>query len=122
MKKADWKREIVKKCESVGTYKKEFLPVINTLADILEERDRVRTQYRQEGSQPVVEFVSDRGAVNKRKNPLLLTWEDLNKDALAYWKELGLTPAGLRKLNAETVKGEKAAGSLEKLLAGLGDS
>lgn len=122
MKKADWKREIVKKCESVGTYKKEFLPVINTLADILEERDRVRTQYRQEGSQPVVEFVSDRGAVNKRKNPLLLTWEDLNKDALAYWKELGLTPAGLRKLNAETVKGQKATGSLEKLLAGLGDS
>lgn len=122
MKKADWKREIVKKCESVGTYKKEFLPVINTLADILEERDRVRTKYRQEGSQPVVEFVSDRGAVNKRKNPLLLTWEDLNKDALAYWKELGLTPAGLRKLNAETVKGQEAAGSLEKLLAGLGDS
>jgi phage terminase small subunit len=122
MKKADWKREIVKKCESVGTYKKEFLPVINTLADILEERDRVRTQYRQEGSQPVVEFVSDRGAVNKRKNPLLLTWEDLNKDALAYWKELGLTPAGLRKLNTETAKGQEAAGSLEKLLAGLGDS
>lgn len=122
MKKADWKREIVKKCESVGTYKKEFLPVINTLADILEERDRVRTQYRQEGSHSVVEFVSDRGAVNKRKNPLLLTWEDLNKDALAYWKELGLTPAGLRKLNAETVKGQEAAGSLEKLLAGLGDS
>ena len=121
MKKADWKREIVKKCESVGTYKKEFLPVINTLADILEERDRVRTKYREEGAEPVVEFTSDRGAVNRKKNPLLATWEDLNKDALAYWRDLGLTPAGLRKLNSEAAKEQKAAGSLEKLLAGLGD-
>ena len=117
MKKADWKREIVKKCESVGTYKKEFLPVINTLADILEERDRVRTKYRQEGSKPVVEFVSDRGAVNKRKNPLLLTWEDLNKDALAYWKELGLTAKAYKALGKEevTVTGT----GLEKILEGL---
>lgn len=121
MKKADWKREIVSQCESVGTYKKEFLPVIGTLADILEERDRVRDQYRKEGAQPLVEVTSDRGAVNRKKNPLLTTWEDLNRDALTYWRDLGLTPAGLQKLT-ETAKGQQIAGGLEQLLAGLGEA
>ena len=119
MKKTDWRREIIKKCDSIGTYKPEFLPVINTLADILEERDRVRKQYHEEGSNPLIEKVSDRGAVNKAKNPLLTTWEDLNKDALVYWRDLGLTPAGFKKLDMETDK-KKAPEGLEKILANLG--
>ena len=122
MKKADWKRQIVAKCKSIGTYKQEYLPVINTLADILEERDNVRAQYRAEGSHPLVDRVSDRGAVNKSKNPLLTTWEDLNKDALAYWRDLGLTPAGFKKLSSENVKDKAAATiGIEKLLSGLED-
>lgn len=107
MKKADWKRIIKKNCESVGTFKSEFLPVINTLSDILEERDNVRKKYRAEGSQPLIEKTSDRGAVNKVKNPLLSTWEDLNRDALAYWRDLGLDPAGLKALDKDAMKPKK---------------
>ena len=109
MKKADWRREIIKKCQSVGTFRSEFLPVINSLADLLEERDRIRSKYRSEGEQPLVERVSDRGAVNKVKNPLLTAWEDLNRDALAYWRDLGLTPAGLKKLGEDTVRQKRSA-------------
>ena len=109
----------MKKCESVGTYRPEFLPVINTLADILEERDNVRAQYRKEGSRPVITKISDRGAVNSGKNPLLTAWEDLNKDALAYWKELGLTPAGLKKLSYDALHDQNSG--LEQLLEGLTD-
>lgn len=119
MKKADWRREIIKKCESVGTYKPEFLPVINTLSDILEERDNVRAKYRREGCQPIVEKTSDRGAVNYAKNPLLGAWEDLNRDALAYWRDLGLTPAGLKKLSTDVVKDKQSSAGIEQLLAGL---
>lgn len=104
MKKADWKREIVKKCKTVGTFRDEFLPAINTLCDILEERDRVRKQYIAEGAQPVIVKTSDRGAQNTGKNPLLTMWEDLNRDALAYWRELGLTPAGLKALDKDMMK------------------
>ena len=122
MKKSDWRREIIKKCETIGTYKSEFLPVINTLADILEERDSVRRKYRKEGSHPIVEKRSDRGAVNNVKNPLLATWEDLNRDALTYFRDLGLTPAGLKKLNSEAVKdGKNSSLNLEQLLAGIDD-
>mgnify|MGYP003321015565 CR=1 FL=1 len=115
MKKADWRREIIKKCETVGTFRNEFLPAINTLADILEERDRVRKQYIKEGSQPLIEKTSDRGAVNKTKNPLLSTWQDLNRDALSYWRDLGLTPAGLKTLDKDAMK-PKAKSALSGLL------
>ena len=43
------------------------------------------------------------------KNPALVLWDDLNKSALAYWRDLGLTPAGLKKLNDDALK-EKQAG------------
>lgn len=118
MKKSDWKRTIMKKCRSIGTYKSEFNPVIATLADILEERDRVRSQYLEEGAHPLVERVSDRGAVNLVKNPLLTTWENLNADALAYWRDLGLTPAGLKKLGDDALKAPKVS-ALAEALRGL---
>ena len=37
-------------------------------------------------------------ATNTVKNPKLVIWMDLNTQALAYWKELGLTPSGLKRL------------------------
>ena len=45
---------------------------------------------------------------------------DCDRDALAYWDRLGLTPAGYKKLNAEVVKEEKQGGFerlLEKVLS-----
>ena len=55
------------------------------------------------------------------KNPMLVLELDLNAQALAYWRDLGLTPAGLKKLNADVVKDKTTSDGLEKLLAGLGD-
>ena len=112
MKKADWKRQIIEKCKNVGTYRSDFLSAI------LEERDRVYKQYVAEGAQPVIDRTSDRGAVNKSKNPLLATWQDLNKDALSYWRDLGLTPAGLKKIGDDPMKSQKAS-ALAEALRGL---
>lgn len=105
MDKKKWKRLIKKQCESIGTYKKEFDSVIDTLADILEIRDNTLEEYRASGQGPLVEHVQDRGARNLKKNPALQIIQDLNTQALAYWKELGLTAAGLKKINGElTIK------------------
>lgn len=41
------------------------------------------------------------------KNPLLVMWDDLNKSALAYWRDLGLTPAGLKKIDEMSLKSKK---------------
>lgn len=106
---------------SLDLYKPEFTSVIRTLSDILEERDRVRKQYKDEGSHPMVTVISDRGAENQRKNPLLSTWQELNRDALQYWRDLGLTPAGFAKLN-DGVATAKPQSSLDKVLWELENS
>lgn len=117
MNKTQYIRRITTATKNVGTYKKSFDYVISTLADILEERDRVRKKYIDEGSKPVV-TVSYNGSENRRPNPLLRQWIDLNSTALSYWRDLGLTPAGLKKINDDELK-EKKASTLDTILSGL---
>jgi len=118
MTKLGWKKLIIQKMTIAGTYDEIFDPVVETLVDILVERDRVYKQYVKEGSEPLVKTVSDRGAENMRKNPLLSSWQELNKDALQYWRDLGLTPAGLKKIDEDSLKKEKMS-TLDKLLSNL---
>lgn len=100
MKKTAWKNRIKKACEEAGTYRPYFDSVIETLATILQERDSTYQIYVARGAKPCKEYTNKIGAKNTVKNPLLVTWEDLNAQALAYWRDLGLTPAGLKKLNS----------------------
>lgn len=115
-----WEKTIVKCMKTAGTYQKQYDSAINSLADILEQRDRVYEQFVEEGSQATVIKISDRGAENSVKNPLLAIWMELNRDALAYWRELGLTPGGLKKINESAVKAIKNVTALEKALAKMG--
>ena len=110
-----WKSKIKKEMTAAGTYQKLFDSVISSLSEILEERDRIRQQYLDTGAQPLVLITSDRGAENMRPNPLLKQWSELNNQALAYWRDLGLTPAGLRKINDEAMN-EKSMSPLEAVL------
>lgn len=114
-----WKRRIVSACKKAGTYQKCFTDVIETLAQIMEDRDKVHEQYVEDGCRPTVIHTNKAKEANVVKNPMLVMEMELNAQALSYWKELGLTPAGLKKLNAEVVKNKQAGGNLEKILEGL---
>lgn len=121
MNKTRWKKTIKDQTEGLGTYRKEFDPLIDTLADILEQRDEAYKEYVDSGTGKTIEHKSDRGAVNIKKNPMLQIWEDLNKQALDFWKELGLSPASLKRLNEAALQPKKEEGSaLEKALAKFG--
>ena len=120
MTKKWWKRRIQAACEGVGTYKPENDPVIETLADILEKRDAVNKQYMHEGKIAIVEHTNKNGSTNRVKNPLLALYNELNRDALSYWKELGLTPAGLRKIkDADPTTPTRETSNVQKLIAAL---
>ena len=97
MEKAEWVKVITSAMNENGTYKDTFIPVIDTLGDILERRDAVLARYRKEGSKPLVTKTLDRGQKNKAKNPLLGIIQEHEADALRYWAELGLTPKSLKK-------------------------
>lgn len=67
----------------------------------------------------MVTYINKAGAENMTKNPLLALWDDLNKSALAYWRDLGLTPAGLRKIDEQAMK-QKKKSAMAEALSGLG--
>ena len=114
-----WKNIIKKKMAEVDTYQPAFDKTIETLSNILEQRDKVFDQFVDEGCQYIIERISDRGAINSAKNPLFVMWTDLNAQALQYWRDLGLTPAGLKRINESAVKISGNKDSFESILSSL---
>lgn len=121
MTKTGWVRKIKAACTEAGTYRPFFDSVIDTLASILERRDEAENLFKKTGGKVIVMHTNKSGAKNPEQNPVLRLVNDLNRDALAYWRDLGLTPAGLKKLNAEVVKESNSGGNLEKLLSRLAE-
>lgn len=120
MTKTKWKAAIEQATKEAGTYRPFFDSVISTLAVILERRDKLERQYKRDGSEALVEHTNKNGSVNMEQNPLLRLINDLNRDALTYWRDLGLTPAGLKKINENAMK-EVKADALTEALRELGD-
>ena len=118
MTAAAWKTKIRRQVDQAGTYRPMFSSVVDALAKVLEQRDKCYAQFLDEGGRFVVEKISDRGAVNRVKNPLLQAWMDLNAQALSYWRDLGLTPAGLKKIDEDAMKPKKQ-NTLDKVLSDL---
>ncbi len=120
MNKKEWKKKIEQACNDAKTYKPFFDGVIDTLAQILETRDSVHEQYLENGAEPTIIKYTDRSnQPNVYKNPMLIMENDLNSQALAYWRELGLTAQGLKKLNVDIVKEDRV--SFEDLLSEITD-
>lgn len=118
MTKAKWEKLILEQLNALGTYKPAFDSVIETTAAILEQRDRTAREFKGSGGCSVIEYTNKGGSTNMTKNPLLTLWDDLNKSALAYWRELGLTPSSYKKMAGEGAKPEKRS-ALADALASL---
>lgn len=119
MTKAEWAERIRASSQSAGTYRPWFEDVIDTLADILERRDIARALFDESGGNVLVDHTNKAGATNIEQNPVLRMINDLNRDALAYWRDLGLTPAGLKRINEQAMKAAKKS-ALAEALKGIG--
>lgn len=118
MEKQGWKQRIEQACREAGTYESHFEDVIETLAGILENRDRAQNQYESMNSNPVVMHTNKSGAVNMVKNPALVIINEMNAQALQFWRELGLTPKGFQAMQKSGFK--KPETSFEELLSNIG--
>lgn len=103
----EWKNIIKESCEAAGTYKPFFDSVINTLADILKKKDEAEELFKKSGGKMVVKHTNKGGATNLEKNPCVALINELNRDALSYWKELGLTPASLKRMKDDALNQKK---------------
>lgn len=115
-----WKKKIKKDCKAVNTYRPQFDSVIDTLAGILEKRDNAEELFIKTGSNILVKHTNKAGAVNIEQNPTIRLINDLNRDAMQYWKELGLTAASLKKINEAAIKGSSGLSELDKALLKFG--
>lgn len=120
MTQNEWSNKIKDICKEAGTYKPFFEEVIAQLAEILAMRDDAKLQYAASGASPVIKHTNKAGHTNVAKNPALVIVVECNQQALAYWRELGLTPKGYKDVQ-EIVEVEKPVHE-KKMLTIVGKS
>lgn len=108
-----WKKRIKTACVDAGTYKPYFDSVIDTLSSILEKRDEA--EELMVGESLIVEHTNKGGNTNLEQHPAVRLINDLNRDALAYWRDLGLTPKGLKAIRDDALNEVKADALTEAL-------
>ena len=92
-----WKKKIREACRQAGTWQSCFAPLADQLAETLAQRDEARDRFRNEDGELLVEQASGKG-YRLEKNPMLQLIGDLDRDALAMMRELGLTPRAMRQI------------------------
>ena len=120
MKREAWRRRIRKACQEAGTYRPYFENIIFSLAEILEARDQVRKYYEDSGALPIVQRTNKGGHTNIEENPILVTYNNYNKTAMLYWKELGLTPRGLKAIDEKSMSTQQKKASHGDALREIG--
>lgn len=118
MQERAWKSKIVKHCKAAETYQPYFDPVISKLANIMAKRDEAEEEFMSGDNTYVMEMTTKSGTY-LQKHPLISMINDLDKTALSYWKELGLTPAALKRLKDTQTTGR--AQTLADVLKDIGD-
>lgn len=118
MTKSKWKTLIIGQMIALKVQNDAYDSVVDALAAILEQRDKTAKEFKKSGGKSVTEYTNKNGSTNMTKNPLLVLWDDLNKSALAYWRELGLTPSAYKKMTGGPPAVEEKSG-LAAALASL---
>ena len=119
-KKGTYKNRIRKAMKEAGTYKTCFEAVISDCAETLNKRDEAEQTFRDSGGHVLVRHTNKGGATNIEQNPALRLVNDLNRDLLKYYSELGLTPKGLKQIDQQAGKTDQATDALTELMEALG--
>lgn len=110
-------KDIVRKMKKVGTYNASFEMTIEAFAKLIFDYKNTLKIFEKTGGNVVISHTNKSGATNIVKNPLYLAIEKMRTDLILYARELGLTPAGLKKLNQELQ--EEKASPLDEILSKL---
>ena len=107
--------EIRTACQGLGTYRDEFDPAIWALAKVEEERDDAWAEFEAEGGVRIITTINKAGAEYRQQNPSYTVWLNLVAESRSQRRELGLTPAGLKKLREDAMKAPKKSALAEAL-------
>lgn len=99
-----YRNEIVRNMRRLGTYREEFDRTIERTAALYVQQDRIERQFAESGGNAVVRHTNKAGATNAVKNPFLTARDEVYTQLLEHEKELGLTPAALRRLRGDALR------------------
>lgn len=107
--------ETVEAMKKLGTYRSEFNPVIARYAELRIQFLVMMNAFYADGCRIVEEQTNKAGYTNVRKTALYLSIETLRKELRDFENDLGLTPAGLTKINDEMKVKKKVSALTEAL-------
>lgn len=114
------KRTIIERMTKLGTYKPQYMEAINRTAKLYVQMDEIEAAFAKSGGKIVVVHTNKAGAKNFVKNPFLQARDEVYTQLLAHERELGLTPAALKRINEAAMAKEKKStlGEALKALSG----
>ena len=83
------KKNTIESMKKLGTYKREYDPVIDIYSELSEQYNRLTVKFKDSNYEKFEVDTADGGS---KKSPLVSTLESLRKDILQYASALGLTP------------------------------
>lgn len=115
-----YKRLIKERMTALKIYKPQYAALIDRTARLYVKLDELETEYDKAGRERFVEYTNKAGATNLVPNPYLKAIQDVYAELLAHERELGLTPAALRKIGEVSAPPQKSVIELafEKLRSG----
>lgn len=103
----DYKTEIEENMKALGTYKEEFDIIIDATANLLSDYEDAITKFKKSGGNIIIKHTNKAKETNAVKNPFYLAIETMRGQIIKYLYELGLTPAGLKKINDKSLAVQK---------------
>ena len=105
---------------ALGTYDEAFETTIEEMAEYYVRAQMAKEQWRDEGSPLLLEQFNKGGNQYFIRHPLLQEIDNCTRTIMQLKKELGLTPAAIKRIN-EAALGKKPLQEDDPLAAALGE-
>jgi Phage terminase, small subunit len=112
-------RKIIKQVKEdmdvIGTYRPQFDRTIRTYAEMSYDYKILMRQFEESNDQYIDEYTNKSGATNAMTTAIYSEIKMIRKEMVTYESILGLTPAGLKKINKEMDQKKKQSGLAKAL-------
>lgn len=115
------RRLIVERMKALNTFKPQYAALIERTARLYVKLEKLEKDYEKSGGMQFVEYTNKAGATNLVPNPYIKAIEDAYAELIVHERELGLTPAALRKLGDALMQDNKESpieAAIKKLRSG----
>lgn len=103
--------------QTLGTYRKEFDPIIEIYADLMDQYQEAMSGFIEGGRQ----YETETAAGGTKKSGIVGAMENIRKDILTYSDRLGLTPKALEAMKVDGPKTSALVDAMAKLGAMFGE-